>query len=122
MPDIYIPVDTSAYNAFFYALRARGILTEFLFSQVVNHYRPTSLAQVISDFNLSEEQYEQLVSFAIKNGVKVSPKAAAIARKAVDKEIKASLARFYFDDEAYYKVVNASDTAVLRSLHELKQP
>lgn len=122
MPDIYIPVDTSAYNAFFYALRARGILTEFLFSQVVNNYRPASLTQVISDFNLSEEQYEQLVSFAIKNGVKVSPKAASIARKAVDKEIKASLARFYFDDEAYYKVVNASDTAVLRSLHELKQP
>jgi len=103
-------------------LRARGILTEFLFNQVVNSYRPVSLKEVITDFKLSEEQYQQLISFAIKNGVKASPKAAEIARNAVDKEIKASLARFYFDDEAYYKVVNANDTAVLRSLQALKQP
>ncbi|MEJ6981709.1 S41 family peptidase [Pedobacter sp. P351] len=120
MPDIYIPVDTSAYNSFFYALRARGLLTEFLFSQIVNNYHPVSLKQLLTDFKLSDEDYQRLISIAVKKGVKVSPKASAVARKAVNKEIKASLAKFYFEDESYYKVVNSSDEAISRSLQEMK--
>ena len=120
MPDIYIPIDTSAFNSFFYTLRARGILTEFLFSQVVKTVRPTSLKQVVSEFNLTDSQYKHLVEVAIKSGVKTTEKTAGIAREAVTNELKALLARVYFGEEAYYKVLNLNDKAIARSLQELK--
>ena len=51
---------------------------------------------------------------------KCPAKTIAIARNAVNREIKAVLAKFYFEEKAYYKVLNASDKAILRSLQELK--
>lgn len=119
-PDIYIPVDTSAFNAYYYALRARGILTEYVFSHMIQEYHPTSIKQLLTEFNVNDEQYKRLVAIAEKQGVKMPPKTIAIARDAVNREIKAVLAKFYFEEKAYYKVLNASDKAVLRSLQELK--
>lgn len=122
MPDIYMPVDTSAFNSFYYALRARGILTEFLFSQVAEEYQPSSLKSLINEFSLSDAQYQKLISIAIKSGIKTTERTTAIARKAVNTEIKALLGRMYFGDEAYYRVINARDKAIARSLQELKRP
>lgn len=121
-PDIYIPVDTSAFNSFYYALRARGLLTEFLFSRLVNRYHPSSLKQIINDFNLSDAQYRQLIALAVKKGINTTGRTVEIARAAVNTEIKALLAKVYFDQESYFKVLNASDKAIARSLQELKQP
>ena len=120
MPDIQIPVDTSAFNTFFYSLRGSGILREFLFENILREKHPTSMQKILAEFNLSDERFKELLAFAAKNGIKASGKAAAIARDAITTEIKASLARFYFGEEAYYKVINASDKAIARSLQELK--
>jgi len=122
MPDIYIPVDTSAFNAFYYALKARGILIQFLFNDITNGYHPASFTQLESEFNLSDEQYQRIVSIAMKQGIKMPLKTIDIARKAVNLEMKALLAKFYFDENAYYKVHNINDKAIIRSLQELKQP
>lgn len=122
MPDIYIPVDTSAFNAFYYALRARGILVQFLFNDIIKKYHPTSFNQLVNEFNINDEHYQRIIAIAVKQGIKMPQKTMAIARKAVNEEIKALLAKFYFDENAYYKVHNTSDQAILRSLQELKQP
>jgi carboxyl-terminal processing protease len=122
MPDINIPVDTTAFNSFFYALRARGSLTEFMFNHLVKTYKPVSLNQIAAEFNLSDELYKRLVSIAAKSDVRTTPKAVEVAREAINNEIKALLAKFYFGEGAYFKVLNASDRVIARSLQELKQP
>jgi carboxyl-terminal processing protease len=122
MPDVYIPVDTTSYNSFYYALRARGILAEFMYGHLLEAYKPTSLKQIEDDFRLSDGQYQSLINMAVKSGVKVNSASTKVARAAINNDLKASLARVYFDDEAYYKVQNSSDKAIARSLQELKQP
>jgi carboxyl-terminal processing protease len=122
MPDVYIPADTTSYNSFYYSLKARGILTEFLFGHLLKEYKPTSLHQIENEFNLSDEQYQSLVHISEKNGVKATAASKKEARVAVNQDLKASLARVYFDDEGYFKVLNARDKAIARSLQELKQP
>jgi carboxyl-terminal processing protease len=120
MPDVYVPVDTSSFNAFYYALRSRGVLTAYLFNHVVHHYHPSSLGQLLNEFNLSTNEYRKLVDMAAKQGIKASPGMRGIARAAVNTEIKALLAKFYFDDQAYYKVLNAYDSAISKSIQQLR--
>jgi carboxyl-terminal processing protease len=122
MPDVYIPVDTTSYNSFYYALRARGILTEFMFSHLLKEYKPASLKQIENDFNLSDDQYQSLINISEKSGVKASASSKKEARTAINQDLKASLARVFFDEEGYFKIQNANDKAIARSLQELKQP
>jgi carboxyl-terminal processing protease len=94
-------------------------MTDFLFKYLVKQYKPTTLKDLQSDFSLNNIQYQRLLDFASKQGVKVSAKAAEVARRAVNIEVKALLAKFYFTDQAYFQVVNANDQAIARSLQEL---
>ncbi|MBC8053525.1 MAG: S41 family peptidase [Sphingobacteriaceae bacterium] len=121
-PDIHIPVDTSSFNSFYYALREKGILTEFLFSKIIGTYTPASIKNIIDQYHLNDNQYQELISMAIKSGIKTNSRMNEIAREAVNTEIKALLGKVYFGDEAYYRVLNARDKVIARSLQELKQP
>jgi carboxyl-terminal processing protease len=122
MPDITVAIDTSSFNAYYYALRARGIITEFLFRKFADKYHPSSLKQLINEVNLDDEEYETLNLMAKNSGVSAGPKTIKIAREAINTDLRASLARMYFGDEAYFVVQNASDKAIARSLQELHQP
>jgi hypothetical protein len=93
-----------------------------MYGHLLEAYKPTSLKQIEDDFRLSDGQYQSLINMAMKSGVKVNSASTKVARAAINNDLKASLARVYFDDEAYYKVQNSSDKAITRSLQELKQP
>jgi carboxyl-terminal processing protease len=121
MPDIYVSADTLAQNDFYYALRARGLFNEFVFNHLVAEKRPAALTE-ITETDLSEEEYHKFLAFVTQKGVKPKGSQATSARAAINKELKAVLARYYFGEEAYYKVVNSSDKVIARSLQELKQP
>lgn len=118
-PDIYTPLDTIGLNDFYYSIKARGLLTEYFFKYTASAQKPASISD-LQNFNISDDHYSKLVLLAQQKGVKAKGRNAA--RPAINKDFKAFLARFYFGDEAYYRVLNNADNTILRSLQELKQP
>lgn len=122
MPDVYVPIDTTGHNEFYYSLIARGILTEFLYNVLVRQEPPHSLSQLADKFTLTDQQYQQIVSIAQSKDMKFGQQQVREARHAIEARLKSQLAAHYFGDEGYYRVLNNDDKVIARSLELLKQP
>jgi len=123
MPDIYIPVDTSGYTAFYYELSGRGVLNDVLYNHLLRQnqaYRST--AELIRNFRLSAPDIKRLIQMAAKRNIEVGEAQIDSSRKEIETQLKALLARYYFGDDGFYKVLNSGDQAINRSLEVLKDP
>ncbi len=122
MPDIYVPVDTSGYTNFYYELIEKGILSDFTFASLLKTVvAPSSLNLLMHNFKLSDEQFSSLIALAKTKGIKTSETGMALVRPVIDTELKAIIARYYFGDEGYYKVINGNDKTLSRSLQVFEQ-
>ncbi|WP_423147379.1 S41 family peptidase [Rubrolithibacter danxiaensis] len=116
MPDIYVPIDTSAYTDFYYEVSARGLLEEFLFKYLVKEFNFSNPAQYLKSFTVSDTTYNKIISLAYSKGIKAGKKVVELSRPAINKELKALLGRYYFGNDMYYQVINDSDRVIARSL------
>lgn len=123
MPDVYIPVDTSGYTAFYYELSGRGVLNDVLYNHLLKQNQVyNSAEELIRSFRLNNPDIKRLIQMAAKRNVKASESKIASSRNEIETQIKALLARYYFGDDGFYKVLNSRDQAISRSLEILKDP
>ena len=121
MPDVYVPIDTTSYNHFYWDLNSKGVLDEFLYKQLIRSIHPSNPQQLIRDFNLTDAQYQKLLGLAQSRSIKFDKQTSLVARKAVNTELKRLLSRFYFGNEGYYRVQNHDDPVIAKSLEVLKR-
>lgn len=122
MPDIYVPIDTSGFNELYHSLSSKAVLNQFVYSNLIKNKRPENLQKLIAGFTLSDQQVHSLESLAKTRKVDFNTRDFQISRPLIIHDLKAMLARFYFGDDAYYRVVNEGDSVILRSLKVFKQP
>jgi len=123
MPDIYIPVDTTGYTDFYYELSGRGVLNDVLYNHLLSQnlvYQSTD--ELIRNFKLNEPDIKRLIQMAAKRNIKASESKIDSSRKEIETQLKALLARYYFGDDGFYKVLNSGDQAIIRSLEVFKDP
>jgi carboxyl-terminal processing protease len=123
MPDIYIPVDTTGYTDFYYELSGRGVLNDILYNHLLSQnlvYQSTD--ELIRNFKLNEPDIKRLIQMAAKRNIKASESKIDSSRKEIETQLKALLARYYFGDDGFYKVLNSGDQAIIRSLEVFKDP
>ncbi len=123
MPDIYIPVDTTGYTDFYYELSGRGVLNDILYNHLLSQNQVyQSTEELIRNFKLNEPDIKRLIQMAAKRNIKASESKIDSSRKEIETQLKALLARYYFGDDGFYKVLNSGDQAIIRSLEVLKDP
>ncbi len=120
MPDIYIPIDTSGYTTYYRNINRTEILNDFLFNYLVKRIHFSDLNNLIKNFKLSDEDFRIFVKIASAKGIKPSALQLELSRKEIQKDLKAVLARYSFGDEGFYRVLNAEDRAITRSLEVFK--
>ena len=121
MPDIYVPVDTSSYSEAFYDLAAKGVLNDILFNHLVQQNSAYSNPEeLLTAFKLSDSDIKRLSQMAAGKGVKVTEAQIKTSKSEIENQLKALMARYYFGDEGFYKVLNSSDMVISRSLEVLK--
>jgi len=123
MPDIYIPVDTTGYTDFYYELSGRGVLNDVLYNHLLSQnlvYQSTD--ELIRNFKLNEPDIKRLIQMAAKRNIKASERKIDSSRKEIETQLKALLARYYFGDDGFYRVLNSGDQAIIRSLEVFKDP
>lgn len=118
MPDVYVSEDTTGFTDFYYRVSAKGLLENFLFNHLINQPKLAS-DEFLKNFRLSDDQYSKFVSIASAKGIKANAIQINLSRPVVNKELKALLARYYFGEEMFYKVLNSSDKVIARSLQAL---
>ena len=122
-PDIYVPVDTSAYTPYYYELSAKGVINDFVFKYLSTNKKPfANVNELISNFRLASSDMARIKELATDEKITLNESQAELSRSLIETDVKALLARYLFGDEAFYKTLNAGDRVISRSMEVLKQP
>ena len=122
-PDIYVPVDTSAYTPYYYELSAKGVINDFVFKYLSANKKPfANVNELISNFRLASTDMARIEELATDEKITLNEPQAELSRSLIETDVKALLARYLFGDEAFYKTLNAGDRVISRSMEVLKQP
>ena len=122
-PDVFIPLDTSAYSAYYSQVVAEGILSELCYQFVDNERQ--SLAKYknvdafVRNFNLPAGFMGNLLKNASAKNIKYVAQEWFRSEKAIRLQAKALIARQLFQKEGFYRVMASNDPAYLKSMELL---
>jgi carboxyl-terminal processing protease len=60
--------------------------------------------------------FDELVAYAVKNGVKTDDNGIAASKEIIKTYLKAFIGRNIFDDEAFYPVIQKEDKTLLKAI------
>jgi carboxyl-terminal processing protease len=123
MPDVFIPADTNTNTELIQELNNRQLFTAYIIDRLypvlkkypdqddfVKHYFPTE--QDLDNFIVySSATIKEMDSVEIK-----------ISRNNIKKLLKAYMGRFKWGDNAYYRVINSDDPALVKAVQVVSQP
>ena len=120
-PDVFIPLDTSFANDYFFD--ARQNLAQFASRWMEGRDRstlPATADAFVRQFQVSNPVFEEFISYLEKQGVARNDKQLAECQAELRLQLKARIAKALFQDEGLYKVLNDDDPAVEKAIQVLK--
>ncbi len=127
MPDIFIPIDTTEITNYYSSLIRKGILIQFSLQYVDDHRKKlkeqyTDLNFYVKNYIVEEDIVNQLVEYAIKEGLKKDDKAIETSNKLIKRELKGLIARNLWDTGAYIQIFMQSDKAYVKAIEAINDP
>lgn len=124
MPDIFIPLDTSKYYAYYNTLSRKNIVYTGVLDIMDSHRN--ELKQNYPDFKtfsekfeVTDEMIEKIIAAGEKEGVKRDEKSIEFARPLMKKQMKALIARDLFSMSHYFQIMNDDDEAIKKAIETL---
>jgi carboxyl-terminal processing protease len=117
MPDIFVPIDTSAYTNYYAQMIRKGILNRFVLQYVDKNraeleakYRVTKTAKDFEtfdkQFNVDDDFLKNLTDFAEKEKLPLNVDEFNKSKEHMRVNLKASIARDLFDSGEFYQIIN----------------
>lgn len=121
-PDIILSIDTT-FNYYFYnRLLREGIIVEFAIDYYNQHRKDLEAFNNTKEFylkyQLNNSLYQQIIKRARDLGVSVTDVEAKKNQKLVMNILKAEIARFIFNDEAYFYVYLQEDEGYQKAVNQ----
>ena len=124
MPDVFVPIDTSKFLRSVTRLYLDGTFNNFVYKYYTNHLSNFSQYTSPYDFALRyndlDDVWNQLILYALKDSINLKHTPPR-DKEAIQKRLKAYLARYKWRTEGYYEVLNASDPVIARAGEELRK-
>lgn len=127
MPDIFVPIDTTANFKYFNLLVRKNVIYPY-----VLNYMDTNRSQLIKkyskfedfedDFKVTEDMLKELVALGEKEGIEKTDKDYLAVVNDLKLHIKALIARDLWDSSAFYKIINRNNDFIVKTLQVLEQP
>jgi carboxyl-terminal processing protease len=120
-PDVFIPLDTSFSNDYFFEMRQ--FIPQYAARWLEQNDRnilPGSLDAFLRDFQVNDAMLQGFLGFAEKEGVKPQPAQLAKCRTELKLQLKARIAKALYREEGLYRVLNDDDPAVEKALQLLR--
>lgn len=119
MPDLFVPIDTTAFTPYYRNLVAKGILNRFCITYVdrnrsqLNREYP-DVDAFITKFSVDSAMIDDIVKLGVADSVKLDSVQLERSRPMIETIVKGIIARDLFDTSAYFRVVNPQLSPVYR--------
>lgn len=119
MPDLFVPIDTTAFTPYYRNLVAKGILNRFCITYVdrnrsqLNREYP-DVDAFIAKFSVDSAMIDDIVKLGVADSVKLDSVQLERSRPMIETIVKGVIARDLFDTSAYFRVVNPQLSPVYR--------
>ncbi len=120
-PDVFIPIDTSFSNEYFYGVRQQ--IPQFAARWMESHDRsalPSDLKTFVKSYAITDAMLDELTGYAEKQGVVKKEQELNLCRNELKHQLKARIAKILFHDEGLFSVLNDDDPAVEKAMQVLK--
>ncbi|MEI8114004.1 MAG: S41 family peptidase [Bacteroidia bacterium] len=126
MPDVFIPLDTSKYYAYYNNLSRKSVINtgvlDIMDANRDNFSQKYPDFKTFSDkFEVSDEIIEKILLAGDKEGVKRDDKSVEFARPLMKRQIKALIARDLFTVSHYFQIMNAVDETIKKAVEVINQ-
>ncbi len=121
-PDIFIPLDTTFVNDYFFAARQHvpQFVSRWLESQNQTTL-PKTLDAFMSNFRVSDQMFADFTAYLEKEGVEYDDQMLVRSKSELRHQIRARIAKLLFQEEGLYRVLNDDDPAVEKALQVIKK-
>jgi carboxyl-terminal processing protease len=126
MPDIFVPWDSARYNTLFSNFIRKGVYNEYV-NNYLNKNRNklkkefTTLKSFISDFEVSEDMFDELLKLAKDKEVEIEDKELEPNKDFYKLQLKAYIGRNLFDQGAFFQILAPMDSAINKALEVLEK-
>lgn len=125
MPDIFIPLDTSAHYKYYNRLRRNNIVYNFVLdyvdqnrSEIKSKYPEFDAFN--SNFEVTEEMVNSILDDGEKQGIEKDEESLKVTENTMKKEVKALIARDIFTRNDFYRIFFEDDEAILKALEVIE--
>lgn len=125
-PDIALPLDTTINYIYFNEMQRKNVLNQFMVAYVNDHRNelltqyPT-VAEFKQQYTLPDQLWKQIIAAATKEGIEdKKPENTTAALPAYKELLKALMARYIWDADAYQQIENETDPVYKKALEALK--
>jgi len=124
VPDVFVPIDTSAVAHGVTRLYLEGRFNNFVYKYYIDHeplfQQYKSPADFTARYQNSEDAWNQLVDYALKDSIKLR-NIPERDRRNIQDQIKAYLARLRWRTQGYYEVYNHYDPVVRKAVEVIEK-
>ncbi|MGF7139100.1 S41 family peptidase [Roseimarinus sediminis] len=127
IPDVFIPLDTSANYAYYNQLLRRSVVNQFVIDYVDSHRDEmkktyTTFKAFNEQFEIGDDLLEALWEAGDKKGIERNEASIEFIGSHAKRHLKAIIARDLWNSSEYYEVVNGDDDEIIKALELLNQP
>ncbi|UKJ07259.1 S41 family peptidase [Solitalea lacus] len=120
MPDEFIPIDTSSSSALYSYISYKGLIVDYTYDYIErnnltqNSY--SSLTDFVNSFEMSDNELKLLLKMVKDQKINVNEPDVKKSKALIKNQVKAIIARRFWNDEGFYRVLNTRDQIVLKSV------
>jgi carboxyl-terminal processing protease len=124
MPDIFVPLDTTANFSYYNRMANAGVITNYVLSYVDGHRvelknKYASFDAFNEDFSVGEEMLEALLSMADEARIERDESSFESSRDQLTVVLKGLIARDLYSMSEYFEVINQEDEVFQKALEVL---
>lgn len=124
MPDLFVPLDTTAFTDYYRDLVAKGLLNSYSLSYA-NDNRTVLLnaypkeTDFLNSFEVTPAMLDEVIALGKKEKVEFNAEQWTLSRDMVMNIVKGLIGRSLYDSSTYYKVTNSSLNPIYRAALDL---
>ncbi len=124
MPDIFVPVDTTAGSDFLYEVRRKGLQYSFAYDYTDKHRNKLKTFENyknLQSYLNNKKILDEFIAFAKKKGVSASSPDIKKSGKTIKIQIIGLVARNIMGDEGFYPIIHQIDNTLEEAISQLSK-